>query len=197
MEPLKRHFQCCTTNSIQRQFDLLVNCFNSQEPFFDHKLCFKFLHGEFNLVLNIYFLRLFKWFKGGTSQKLGNLEIPIHKLIIIWECLGFTTLCCLAFSHICENVFEFQDIVLPCFPSHALVLVMTPMLRSYLVSYLANSIWKHLISFILRRIFLLSILGMGYALKLRSQHSPSFKNKYIITHWCYGTLFEVPWIIHL
>jgi hypothetical protein len=36
-------------------FDLFVNCFNSQEPFFDHKLCFKSPNGEFNPVLNIYF----------------------------------------------------------------------------------------------------------------------------------------------
>lgn len=183
MKPLKRHFQCCTTNSIQRSFDLLVNCFNNQEPFFDHKLCFKSLHGEFNPILNIYFLRLLKWFKGDTSQKnWDTLKFTIHKLIIIWECLGFTILCCLAFSHICGNVFEFQDIILPCFLYHALVLVMTPMLRSYLVSYLADSIWKHLISFILRKSFLLSILGMGYAFKLRSQHFPSFKNKNKITH---------------
>jgi hypothetical protein len=126
-----------------------------------------------------YFKKLLKWFKGGTFQKISHLkfQFTIHKLIIIWECVGFPILCCLAFSHIHENVFEFQDIVLPCFPSHALVLVMTPMLRSYLVSYLANSIWKHLISFVLRIIFLLSILGMGYALKLRSQHSPPFINK--------------------
>ncbi len=115
-------------------FDLFVNCFNSQKPFFDHKLCFRSPNGEFNLVLNIFLKDFSNGLKGAHFKNLGHLEILIHKLIIIWECLRFIILCCLAFSHICENVFEFQDIILTCFPSHALVSVMTPMSRSYLIS---------------------------------------------------------------
>jgi hypothetical protein len=90
-------------------FDLFANCFNNQKPFFDHKLCFKSLHVEFNHVLNIYLKKLFKWFKGGTLNFFGtpwNSNSQFTNWLSfgsVWDSLSYLTLSYI-FTHMWECV---------------------------------------------------------------------------------------------
>jgi hypothetical protein len=63
------------------------------DPFFGHNLCFKYLNGSYEPILNIYILRAFQWYKELFNPM--NFD-PWNCLLDIWESIGTPTIITLA-----------------------------------------------------------------------------------------------------
>jgi hypothetical protein len=153
-------------------------------PSFAHNLCFRCPNEQCEPILDICASRAFQWYK--KRHKPLRFD-PSNLSLKFWEFTGTPSpkvgvalgVWWLTPSHfpLLSGVSDVTPRLPlgphPCNPfclgrePKARVATMTPMLRSYLVSYFANSIWKHLFSFILKRIFIVVHPRNGLCIQIK------------------------------